>query len=201
MEFIKKLKPADYISLSALFFAWLSIVAILQSMPNLAILLMLTAFVFDLFDGYVARKAGGASMLGRQLDSLVDVLTYLIFSALFYYEFLSINNIMDIIVGYGIISLGILRLLRFNQEGLINEGNKKYYKGLPVFIINLLIVICYFLANLTTFWEPLFSFVVLLIASILMLGNFKVYKPKYNLMIAFLLLIIIIFTAFIAYGN
>lgn len=54
----------------------LSIVLLLNGRIDLAPLFILLAFVFDFFDGFIARKMKTAGPIGVQLDSLADMVTF-----------------------------------------------------------------------------------------------------------------------------
>jgi len=137
---------------------------------------MLVAFAFDVLDGHYARKLGINSRFGRQLDSFVDVLTYLVFAALLFHAFLSPNSFLSIIIGFLILSFGISRLIRFNHEGIIIKKNRKFYRGLTVVHISLIVLICYFLQEFVPCWNGWFSTAILAIFSPLMISNYLSYK-------------------------
>ncbi|OGG03533.1 hypothetical protein A2W14_03030 [Candidatus Gottesmanbacteria bacterium RBG_16_37_8] len=196
MDLIKKLTKADYISFIGLFFAWISILLIEVNIPKFAIITSLIAFMLDILDGWTSRKFKTASLLGRQIDSYVDIFTYLIFSALLVFKFLSPNLIIGIIVGFFILLFGGLRLIRFNNEGILSDKGATYYRGVTVVHIYLLVLVLYFInkySNLQLSWV---STVMLLVICPSMLSNFKSYKIKnllylISIIIFFLLLTII----------
>ena len=115
MDIIKKLTTADYISFSGLFIALISIVLLFSNIPKFAIFMSLAAFVLDILDGWFARRFKQESLLGREIDSYVDIFTYVIFSSLFVIKLLSPNIILGVITGYLILLFGGLRLIRFNN--------------------------------------------------------------------------------------
>lgn len=55
---------------------FISIILTLSGRIDLAPLFILAGAVFDFFDGFVARKLGISSPIGKQLDSLADVITF-----------------------------------------------------------------------------------------------------------------------------
>lgn len=196
MDIIKKLTRADYISFCGLFLAWISIILIGLNIPKIAIVMSLAAFTLDIFDGLIARKFKQDSLLGRQIDSYVDIFTYLIFSALLVFKFLSPNLIIGIIVGFFILLFGGLRLIRFNNEGILIDKGATYYRGVTVVHIYLLVLVLYFINKYSNMQLSWVSTVMLLLICPSMLSNFKSYKIK-NLLylisinIFFLLLTII----------
>ena len=189
MDYLRKLKIPDYLSLVSLFFAWLSIVAILKNSPNFSIVFMLSAFSFDFLDGYFARKLNIASKKGRIFDSFVDIFTYSVFSALFYLSFLSPNISSGIIVGFFITSFGVLRLLRYIDEGILKDKKGNYYRGITVLHINVFIISGYLIKSFTGFWDGGIFSLLLFFLSVFMLSNHKTYKIE-NYYIVFLFVII-----------
>ncbi len=66
------------ITLANLSCGCLAILLILQPQPNLylACLLVVLGAIFDFFDGFAARLLGVSSPVGKELDSLADVVTF-----------------------------------------------------------------------------------------------------------------------------
>lgn len=200
MDILKKLNLPDYLSLTALFWAWLSVLLILAQKSNYAILVMLLAFICDLLDGYVARRLGLESKLGREIDSYVDIFTYLVFSALFYYFFLSPNQVAGIVVGFLILVFGGLRLIRFNQEGIRCEHGRKFYRGITVVHINAVVLLFYFLQELTPWWEAWFSASILTLVAPLMLSNHKSYKVDKPWLFAIIIALVALLALYLEYA-
>lgn len=200
MNFFRKLQIPDYISLVGLLFAWLSIRLILSGEPNQAIMVMLVAFIFDLLDGYWARKLDRTSALGRQVDSYVDIFTYLVFSALFFNSFLSPYEFVSILVGFLILTFGGLRLIRFNSEGILSEDGRKFYRGVIVVYINLVIVCNYFLQEFVPYWNQWFSALTVATVCPFMLSNYKTHKVEKYWMIALIIISISALVLFLEYG-
>ena len=75
--------------------------------------LVLAALVFDIFDGRVARWRQKSSLLGRELDSLADVISFGVAPALIAYG-VGMQGLWDrIILGY-FVACGVSRLARFH---------------------------------------------------------------------------------------
>lgn len=201
MDILKKLHTPDYLSIIGLLFSWVSLVFIIGNEPNLGIMVMLGAFLFDLLDGFYARKFHLDTVQGRQLDSFVDIFIYLLFSSLFFYKYLTPNKLLGVLVGFIIIAFGILRLVRFNNEGILTTNGKSYYRGITVVHISLAVLISYFLSRLTRFWNPWISTLLLLIISPLMLSNIKSFKIKSWLFFGLIILIFLLASFFLHYAN
>ncbi|MCI4567226.1 CDP-alcohol phosphatidyltransferase family protein [Lysobacter sp. CFH 32150] len=100
------------------------------------------AFVFDTLDGRVARWRQSASTLGRELDSLADVISFGVAPAALGYA-CGLQGGWDWIVLSYFVGCGVSRLARYNvtAEQLSGaEGKVKYFEGTPI-PTSLLIVI------------------------------------------------------------
>ena len=96
--------------------------------------LVLAALVFDIFDGRVARWRQKSSLLGRELDSLADVISFGVAPALIAYG-CGMQGLWDRIVLGFFVACGVSRLARFNvtAEAMSGGGDKvKYFEGTPI---------------------------------------------------------------------
>ncbi|RPE81441.1 CDP-alcohol phosphatidyltransferase family protein [Vulcaniibacterium tengchongense] len=92
------------------------------------------AFVFDALDGRVARWRKSASTLGRELDSLADVISFGVAPAALGYA-CGLQGGWDWIVLSYFVGCGVSRLARYNvtAEQLAGGGDKvKYFEGTPI---------------------------------------------------------------------
>ncbi len=142
-----KLQLADYISLAVLLSTCIGIHFLLTGHTKFAILCGGISFILDTLDGYAARKLNQSSEFGRQMDSMIDLITYPIFSALFI-QLILIPNIWGALVGFFVIATAALRLLDFNNNGFIKHKGKLYYRGLVVCHISLITSLLVILTNL-----------------------------------------------------
>lgn len=199
MDFIKKLTLADYISFIALFFAWLSILILISGFPNWAIISNMVAFGFDVIDGYTARKLKVDSKLGREIDSFVDIFTYILFASLLFFLYLSPHIFMSFFVGFVLILFGGLRLIRYNNEGILVDEKKPYYRGVTVLHLNFITILFYFIGILFPFLIWPLSFIILFLA-FTMLNNYKTYKITHPLFFVSLISFFILVSLFFQYG-
>jgi CDP-diacylglycerol---serine O-phosphatidyltransferase len=91
------------------------------------------ALVFDILDGYVARRSR-SSLLGAELDSLADSLSFGVAPAVLGFS-LGLRGFWDIIILTYFVACGISRLARYNvtHAALADEmGKVRYYEGLPI---------------------------------------------------------------------
>ena len=92
------------------------------------------AFVFDALDGRVARWRKSASTLGRELDSLADVISFGVAPASLAYA-CGLQGGWDWIVLSYFVGCGVSRLARYNvtAEQLAGDGDKvPYFEGTPI---------------------------------------------------------------------
>jgi CDP-diacylglycerol--serine O-phosphatidyltransferase len=92
------------------------------------------AFVFDVLDGSVARWRQQSSTMGRELDSLADVISFGVAPAAIAYA-CGMQGLFDRIVLVFFVACGVSRLARFNvtAEALSEGGDKvKYFEGTPI---------------------------------------------------------------------
>lgn len=172
--YIKKLGVAGVVSALALLAAWLAIALLLDGDVKYSVLFAILAFILDSIDGYVARKTNKVSELGRQLDSMIDLVGYSLYAALLTYLEL-LPGWEGILVGYAIILFGILRLIKFNIDGYAEEGSVHYYRGVVVCHLSLATII--FLILSTQFEIPSFVIaLVLMLLSVLQISNIKTRK-------------------------
>ncbi|KAG5646661.1 hypothetical protein DXG03_002651 [Asterophora parasitica] len=95
----------------------------------------LAGLMFDFLDGKVARWRKSSSMLGQELDSLADLISFGVAPALLAFV-VGLRTYLDTVVLTGFICCGLARLARFNATVALvpkDEGGKaKYFEGLPI---------------------------------------------------------------------
>ena len=101
-----------------------------------AFLLLPTALVFDVLDGYVARlDKRRQSVLGADLDSLADVISFGVAPAVLGFT-LGLRGGWDMAILTYFVVCGVSRLARFNvtASALADEttGKVKYFEGTPI---------------------------------------------------------------------
>ena len=92
------------------------------------------AFVFDVFDGRIARWRQTHSALGRELDSLADVISFGVAPAALAFA-AGLNGGWDCAVLIYFVGCGVSRLARYNvtAETLSEGADKvKYFEGTPI---------------------------------------------------------------------
>lgn len=96
--------------------------------------LVLAALVFDVLDGRIARWRQKSSAMGRELDSLADVISFGVAPALIAYG-CGMQGLYDRVVLAYFVACGVSRLARFNitAETLADDSGKvKHFEGTPI---------------------------------------------------------------------
>jgi CDP-diacylglycerol--serine O-phosphatidyltransferase len=105
--------------------------------------LVVAALVFDILDGRIARWRQKSSLMGRELDSLADVISFGVAPAMIAYG-CGMQGLYDRIVLAFFVVCGVSRLARYNitAEVLSEGGDKvKYFEGTPIPTSLLLVVL------------------------------------------------------------
>jgi CDP-diacylglycerol--serine O-phosphatidyltransferase len=96
--------------------------------------LVVAALVLDVLDGKVARRRHSASALGRELDSLADVISFGVAPAAITFA-AGMNRPLDQIVLIFFALCGLSRLARFNvtaEAMSARTGKVAYFEGTPI---------------------------------------------------------------------
>lgn len=110
--------------------------------------LVVGALFFDVMDGRIARWRHKASVLGRELDSLADVISFGVAPACLAYA-VGMTTPSDALALLYFVACGISRLARYNvtAEALSEEGGKvRYFEGTPIPTSTLLVLVMVALA-------------------------------------------------------
>ena len=97
-------------------------------------ILLPLALVCDALDGFVARHLKRHSLLGADLDSLADIVSFGVAPAVLGFA-LGLRGMWDALILIYFVNCGISRLARFNvtAEALSGvTGKVKYYEGTPI---------------------------------------------------------------------
>jgi len=96
--------------------------------------LVFTALILDVLDGRIARWRKKSSLMGQELDSLADVISFGVAPAIIAYG-CGMQGLYDRIVLAYFVACGVSRLARYNvTAAALSEGaNKvKYFEGTPI---------------------------------------------------------------------
>jgi len=138
---LREFRLADWFTLGNAFCGTGAIFAAMRFLQDgrvddllLGMALIPLAFVFDTLDGRIARWRKVASTLGRELDSLADVISFGVAPAVLAYGF-GMQGLYDRIVLVYFVACGVSRLARYNitAEKLTEGGDKvRYFEGTPI---------------------------------------------------------------------
>ena len=157
MNMIKRNIPNFFTSMNLVCGFW-AIILVLKGHPYNAVYLMFAAAIFDFIDGFAARLLKVSSPIGRDLDSLADVVTFGVLPGLMMYQLMRITpfeigmnstsegdlqfaKLFYILSNIAVIIpvFSAIRLARFN-----NDPEQSYsFKGLPT-PANGLVIACVF---------------------------------------------------------
>ena len=99
-----------------------------------AFLLICAGLAFDILDGRVARWRQKSSAMGRELDSLADVISFGVAPAVLAYA-CGMQGLLDRVVLVFFVACGVSRLARFNvtaDQLSGHTGKVKYFEGTPI---------------------------------------------------------------------
>jgi len=119
----------------------------------LAGFLVLAALFLDVMDGRIARWRHAASPMGRELDSLADVISFGVAPACVAYA-VGMNAFLDAVALLYFAACGISRLARYNitaEDIAGSSGKVRYFEGTPIpssVILVLLIVVLAWLGRI-----------------------------------------------------
>ena len=151
-----KRKIPDLLTLSNLLCGTISILLSINNEIALAAVFIGVGVIFDFFDGFAARLLGVSSELGKQLDSLADVVSFGVAPGFIVYQIISIGLSINFIplmerngfyfvfpfIGMIIPLLSTYRLAKFNIDtrqsenfiGLPTPANAIFFASLPLII-------------------------------------------------------------------
>jgi CDP-diacylglycerol---serine O-phosphatidyltransferase len=158
-----------------------------------AILIFLAAIV-DFLDGFVARLLKATSPMGKQLDSLSDVVSFGVAPALIIYQLLRISyaqeeNGLDVSIAFLLPALIIAcaaawRLAKFN----LDESQQYSFKGLPtpaagLFVASLPLIL-HFPAGMLNITDLILNkwilYAIIVLISFLMVSNLPLMSFKFK---------------------
>lgn len=138
----RKMVPCIFTLLNA-YLGFLGILAATEEAYGLVVICILLAVCMDVLDGYSARALGAATMLGKELDSLSDAISFcLLPSILFYCWRGAWHPVISVVVAFAYLAAGLVRLARFNST---DQSSRTTFCGLPTpagALICALLIIC-----------------------------------------------------------
>ena len=166
---------------------------------RVAMICLMIAGICDMFDGCVARKCKRdekAKAFGIQIDSLADVVNFVVFPIVILYSILRNNTLFSGFVSENwyyyaafmtsivFVLGGVIRLAWFN---ITTTGITKYYQGLPVTFISMILPFVYSLVQ-NTIWVKEIVLGTLLVVALLFVLDIPIPKPRGVFYIVFILI-------------
>lgn len=159
-----------------LFCGFYSIIASLQDLYIPAATAILTAGIFDVLDGRIARMTKVYSRFGEEYDSLSDLVSFgLAPSILLYLWSLESFGRIGWLICFVFVGCGTLRLARFNVK--ITTSEKSFFEGLSIPMAAFLLSTTVFLFHELMLDEKLNYFIL---AETMILSFLMVSKIKYH---------------------
>jgi CDP-diacylglycerol--serine O-phosphatidyltransferase len=152
------------------------------------------AAIIDFLDGFLARLLHATSALGKQLDSLSDVVSFGVAPAAILYQLLRLSfareengldiSMMWLLPAFIVSCAAAWRLAKFN----LNEEESLNFKGVPTPAVGLLIasfpLILHYNAGIFGIGNILINkwvlYLVILLLSYLMISNFRIMGMKFK---------------------
>lgn len=178
------------------------------------------AAIVDFFDGFIARLLKVPSEMGKQLDSLADLVSFGLAPGFIVYQFLRLsfsqqNNALDVNIillmpAFLLPLAGAYRLARFNLDKNQSFG----FKGVPIPATGLLFAsfpLIFFMASKGAPWvtsvlvNKWFWYAAVLLASYLMVSTLPMLALKFSgftvkKALPFIILAVIILAAAVSFG-
>ena len=169
---MKKSSIPNILTFGNLIFGLLSLLTTFQANYKLSVIFILLAGIMDRYDGQVARLLKVSSDLGKELDSLADLVSFGVAPALLIfnlYEFISLGYL-----GYVCFLVfpvaGAYRLARYNSSKFDNV-----YTGIPITLAGMLVAL-YALMTLNGERNYPLTIIIILVLSYLMISKFQIKK-------------------------
>lgn len=163
-------KSANIITLINIIFGSLALIQTMEHNYVIAAIFILCAVFMDGIDGRVARKFGVMSDIGKQLDSLCDLVSFGVAPAILIYAQLlyDLPLLLGVVAALIYIMCGAFRLARFN---VLNISD--HFIGLPITMAGFLMAL---LSLLAAGINGYLALVLMLFLSYMMVSNFKIPK-------------------------
>lgn len=154
-----------------------------------AAILILIGMMLDSMDGRIARMLRVDSELGKELDSLADVVTFGVAPAMMaYYSYFSDFGMAGMAISGLFPLFGAYRLARFNINAV--KSSKKYFTGVPITAGGgLLTLLTLFQGKMPEIILPIAFFIIcyLMVSTIKIPSLKDVPLPKYGILVTLFL--------------
>jgi CDP-diacylglycerol--serine O-phosphatidyltransferase len=170
----------NFLTCCNLFCGCLGIVFLLENKGIPAAYFVWAAGVFDFFDGFAARWLKVTSSIGKELDSLADMVSFGILPALVMYKMLSVSSDSESLpfIAFTIAIFSALRLAIFN----VDETQSDSFKGLNTPANTLFITSLPLISDQVGPWlyQPLVLVAITLVFSFLLVSRIEIFALKFK---------------------
>ena len=160
-------------TISSLMLGILAIISLDDNRFFIAGVLIILGSILDVLDGQLAKRLDSISDMGKELDSLADMVTFGVAPTMLIYHLLlsvGVAKHIAILSSLVFVSAGALRLARFNT---LPSDRRAYFEGMPIPMASLFIIT-------GSFWQHwvinIWWTVVIIIVSYLMVSPFSYVK-------------------------
>lgn len=146
--------------------------------------LIILAFICDFFDGNIARRLSAVSKIGKELDSLSDLVSFGIAPAIVMFKYVFTGQyttqtfvVLGVIATVFFTLCGAYRLARFNSVEF-----DTYFRGLPIpvggALLTISVIVFSYLRRFiyATYLVPILFILISLVIGYLMVSDIKVKK-------------------------
>lgn len=138
------------------------------------------ACIFDFLDGFVARALKVSSPIGKELDSLADVISFGLLPSVFMYKLIEAQSALRFLplIALLIVVFSALRLAKFN----IDDTQTDSFKGLPTPANALFITGLSFLDFpwATFLFKPVTLSVIAIVSSLILVSRIDLFALKFK---------------------
>jgi len=167
---------ANLLTISNLLCGFASVIFSLEGHFTFSALAIILSVIFDGLDGQVARKSRSPSDFGKELDSLVDVISFGIAPALLGYIFIYGRFHLPAVIGLFVYLLcAVIRLAKYNITP--KEAMRNYFIGLPTTVSGGMLASFVLIYRKKAFSSE--SIPVLFISLVLLLAYLMVSRARY----------------------
>ncbi len=176
-----------------LLFGCIAVTFIIHGDIQTACIFVLFAALMDYLDGFFAKKLNAGSNLGRELDSLADMVTFGVVPGFVFYYLLdqssyfslypAIHPIIYLSPAFLITIFSALRLAKYN----ISDDQKEHFLGLPTPACTLLVISFPLLMNRyegSFFSEmignPIIIYGLIIVLSYLLISNIRMFSLRFT---------------------
>lgn len=171
----------NFITCLNLFSGCLGVIFAFEGQMNYVALCIVLSGIFDLMDGLVARLLGVASPIGKELDSLADVISFGFLPGMIYFHLILQSN--SFLTPYPYLAFLIpvfsaLRLAKFN----LDERQTEDFIGLNTPMNTFYVISLPFIASTypNLIYNPYFITGSILITSYLLISEIRFFSMKFK---------------------